>query len=108
MANYLAAIINGLNISLCIAMLIYSIKWFELFRGGMMQKGATFLVAAVLFFLLASLARASLIWGITPPTLGFVDSSFRTVAFVCLFAALYQIIRVWSPSGGKSTRKDRL
>jgi hypothetical protein len=99
MVVFQAALFNTVNILLCIGMLIYSLKFYQLFRGGMMQRALSVLVISVLFFLLAALARASLIWGILPPDTPYVDIALRTVAFVFLFIALMRIVHDWTKLG---------
>jgi hypothetical protein len=96
MVSVLAAAVNAVNILLCTGMVIYAKKWLDIFRGGMMQRGLEILLASVIFFLLAAIARGALIWGIFPPELEFVDISIRTIAFVCLFTSIVLIVRKWT------------
>jgi hypothetical protein len=66
MVSFLAVVMNAVNILLCVGMVIYATKWLRIFRGGMMQRGLEILLVSVVFFLLAALARATLIWNIFP------------------------------------------
>ena len=95
MVNFPTALFNAVNILLCLGMLVYSVKWYRLFRGGIMQKALGFLVISVLFFLFAAIARAALIWTIFSPDLDYVDITIRTVAFVFLFLGLVQAVHSW-------------
>lgn len=103
MVSFLAALVNAVNILLCVGMVIYATKWRSIFLGGMMQRGIEVLVASVVFFLLAALARAALIWNIIPPELDFVDITIRTIAFACLFISFVLVVRAWTDFGAIST-----
>jgi hypothetical protein len=102
MVSILAAAVNAVNILLCAGMVIYAKKWLHIFRGGMMQRGLEILLASVIFFLVAAIARAALIWNIIPPELDFVDISIRTIAFVCLFTSIALIVRKWTNFSNKT------
>jgi hypothetical protein len=102
MISILAAVVNAANILLCIGMVVYSIKWLRLFRGGIMHRGLEVLVVSVSFFLIAAIARAALVWDIFPAELEYVDISVRSIAFVFLFSAIVLIVHTWSSLGNKA------
>jgi hypothetical protein len=97
--NTLAAVFNVVNILLCIGMVVYSVKWLRLFRGGKFQRAIEALVASVCFFLTAAIARAALIWNIFPTELQYVDIFIRFFAFLFLFSAIALIVRQWTNLG---------
>jgi len=99
MVSVLAASVNALNIVLCAGTAIYAAKWLRIFREGMMEKGLQALLASVIFFLLAAIARAALIWGAIPPELDYVDITIRMVAFIFLFYSVVIIVNQWSNYG---------
>jgi len=101
MVNFPTAFFNAVNILLCLGMLVYSVKWYRLFRGGIMQKALSFLVISILFFLFSAIARAALIWTIFSADLDYVDISIRTVAFGFLFLALMRTVQAWTNLGKK-------
>jgi hypothetical protein len=103
MISVLAATINAINIILCAGLVFYTTKALQIFRGGMMQRALEILVASVVLFLLAALARGALIWGILPPELDFVGAGIQTIAFVCLFVSFAMVVRVWTKFGTIST-----
>jgi glucose dehydrogenase len=98
MPNFPTVLFNAVNILLCLGMLVYSVRWYHLFRGAKMQKGISFFVVSILFFLFAALARAALVWTIFSADLDYVDISIRTVAFVFLFLALMRTVQAWTNS----------
>jgi len=107
MVDVLAAALNGLNILLCLGTVLYMVRWLRIFRRGMMEKGLQALLASVVFFLLAAIARAALIWGIFVVQLTFVDIAIRTVAFVFLFIAIMRIVSQWSDIGRSTAVRTR-
>jgi len=96
MVDVLAAGLNGLNVLLCLGTVVYMVRWLRIFRGGMMEKGLQKLLASVVFFLIAAIARGALVWGVFVVQLTFVDIAIRTVAFVFLFIAIMTIVRQWA------------
>ena len=62
-------------------------------------ESSHYLVISILFFLLAAIARAALVWTIFSADLGYVDISIRTVAFVFLLLALMRVLRDWANLG---------
>ncbi len=102
MLSIFAAVVNAVNILLCIGMVVYSFKWLRIFRGAIMHRGLEVLVVSVSFFLIAAIARAALVWEIFPLELEYVDISIRSIAFVFLFSAIVLIVRDWSDLGKKA------
>ncbi|MGP8070855.1 MAG: hypothetical protein ACLP5V_13305 [Candidatus Bathyarchaeia archaeon] len=61
----------------------------------------SFIVISILFFLLAAIARAALVWTIFAASLDYVDIAIRTVAFVFLLLGLVQTVHAWTNLGNK-------
>lgn len=101
MLNVPSAIINAINILLCFGMVVYSVKWYKIFRGGRTQNGLVLMITSVSFFLLAAIASGTRIWGIVPAELDYLELTVRMVAFLALFASLVMIVRTWSTLGNK-------
>jgi len=97
-----SVVMNAVNVVLCSGMLVYSVKWLRLFSGGKMQRALEALTLSVVFFLLAAIARAALVWGVFTSDLTFVDITVRTFAFLFLFAAIVSVVQLWSNIGKRT------
>lgn len=106
MVDPLAATLNLVNILLCAGTAVYAFRWLRIFRGGMMERPLGTLFASLVLFFIAATGRASLIWGITPPPLYFVDISIRTFAFVLLLFSVVTIVHLWTNIGQHQATKS--
>jgi hypothetical protein len=89
-------IIVTVNIFIIVGLLIYSVRLRRMFSSwNQARKGLDLLVAAAIFFLLASCVRWVWDWDLLPSSFGTLELGLRTFAFVLLFAFTVRYVQAW-------------
>ena len=99
MVNWLSVVVNGFNIVIAFALLVYTIRLRDVFKGGTIAAGIKFLIGSAAFFLFAAVSRATTISELVSPDFEPLAYGLRAIAFILLFLFLAKFVKDWKSAG---------
>lgn len=99
MINWVSVGLNGFNIVITFALLVFTIRLRDVFKGGTIGSGIKYLIGSAAFFFLAALSRATTISQLVSPEFEPVAYGLRAIAFILLFLFLAKFVKDWKSLG---------
>lgn len=99
MVNWFSVGLNAFNIVITFALLVFTIKLRDVFKGGTIATGIKYLIGSAAFFLIAALSRATTISQLVSPDFEPLAYGLRAIAFVLLFLFLAKFVKDWKSLG---------